>query len=121
MQYAFLIYCDETGEPGPGTKEAGDYLRAYLVFTGEVKAKGIHVESAALQPVATATTVRVRDGKPLTTDGPFAETKEQLAGLYLLECEDLDEALDYAAKIPTVKHGSVEIRPVLQLENDIAP
>jgi hypothetical protein len=116
MQYAFLIYCDEAKEPGPGTKELEDYLGAYLAFTDEVKARGIHTESAALQPVATATTVRVREGKLLTTDGPFAETKEQLAGLYLLTCKDLDEALEYAARIPTSRHGSIEVRPVLELE-----
>jgi hypothetical protein len=115
VQYAFLIYCDESREPMPGSKEFDDYRNAYRAFTDETKAKGIHRESAALQPVATATTVRLGDGKPVTIDGPFAETEERLQGLYLLECEDLDEALDYAAKIPTLNHGSVEIRPVLQL------
>lgn len=115
MQYAFLIYCDEAGEPKPGTPEFDDDLRAYLAFTDEAKARDLHRESAALQPVATATTVRVRNGKPLITDGPFADTEEQLAGLYLLECENLDEALEYAAKIPTVKRGSIEIRPLLPL------
>ena len=116
MQYALLIYCNEETKPSPGTQEADDYLRAYFDFTGEVKAKGIHLESAALQPVVTATTVRVRDGKTLTTDGPFAETKERLAGLYLLTCEDLDEALEYAARMPTANRGSIEVRPVLQFE-----
>ncbi len=121
MQYLFLIYSDEAQEPSPGTKEFDEYLGAYFALTDEVKAKGVHRNSAALQPVATATTVRVRGGKPLTSDGPFAETKEQLGGFYLLECRDLDEALEYAAKIPTVKHGSIEVRPVLQLGNDNAP
>jgi hypothetical protein len=119
MQYLFLIYLDEAREPNPGTKEFDDYLEACLAFTAEVKAKGIHHRSAALQPVATATTVRVREGKPLTTDGPFAETEEQLGGFYLLECRDLDEALEYAGRIPTAAHGAIEIRPVLRFENDI--
>jgi len=120
MQYLFLIYSDEAREPKRGTKEFDEYLGAYVALTDEVKAKGIHEGSAPLQPVATATTVRVRDGKCLTTDGPFAETKEQLGGFYLLECRDLDEALDYAARIPTAKHGSIEVRPLLQLERDSA-
>ena len=70
----------------------------------------------ALQDVTTATTVRVRDGETLTTDGPFAETKEQLGGYYLLDCKDLDQAIEYAAKIPSARIGSVEIRPVLKLD-----
>ena len=70
----------------------------------------------ALQPVATATTVRVRDGATETTDGPFAETKEQLGGFYILDCEDLDEAIEYAAKIPSAKFGSIEIRPIMVFE-----
>ncbi|MCI0832319.1 MAG: YciI family protein, partial [Chloroflexi bacterium] len=70
----------------------------------------------ALQPVPTATTVRVRDGETVTTDGPFAETKEQLGGFYLLNCKDLDEAIVYAAKIPLAPTGSVEVRPVMEFE-----
>lgn len=116
MQYAFLIYCDEADEPRPGTTELDSYVRAYLDFTDEVKAKGIHVGSAELQPAGTATTVRVREGKPLATDGPFAETMEQLGGFYLLECRDLDEALEYAARFPTARHGSIEVRPVNRRE-----
>jgi len=68
-----------------------------------------------LLPVATATTVRVRDGKTLTTDGPFAETKEQLGGFYILDCKDLDQAIAYAAKIPDAKRGSIEVRPVMEM------
>ncbi|MGH9325059.1 MAG: YciI family protein, partial [Vicinamibacteria bacterium] len=75
MQYLFLIYSDESKEPNPGTKEFDEYLGAYFAYTDDVKKKGIHKDSAALQPVATATTVRVREGKTLATDGPFAETK----------------------------------------------
>jgi hypothetical protein len=116
MQYLFLIYSDEAKEPNPGTKEFDEYMGAYMAYTQEVKKKGIHKDSAPLQPVATATTVRVRDGKMIATDGPFAETKEQLGGFYLLDCNNLDEALEYAARIPTAKHGSIEIRPVMVFE-----
>ena len=72
--------------------------------------------SGALQPISTATTVRVRDGKTQTTDGPFAETKEQLGGYYLLNCKDLDEAIEYAAKIPSAVHGTIEIRPIMKFD-----
>ncbi len=116
MQYAFLIYCDDATEPSPGTKDYDSCLGAYFAFPDELKAKGIHKDSAAFQPAATATTVRVREGQVLTTDGPFAETKEQLGGLYFLECKDLDEALEQAARIPAARHGFVEIRPVRPFE-----
>jgi hypothetical protein len=121
MRYAFLIYCDESTKPGQGTADAEDCRRAYFALADEAKAMGIHLESAVLQPVATATTVRVRDGRPLTTDGPVAETKERLAGLYLLTCADLDEALDFAARIPAAKHGAVEVRPARPIEGDDTP
>ena len=118
MQYALLIYSDETQEPNPGTEEFDKYIGAYFALTDEVKKKGMYQIGTALQPVATATTVRVRDGKTLTTDGPFAETKEQLGGLYVLECKNLDEAIEYAAKIPTAKRGKVEVRPVMTFEEE---
>lgn len=113
MHYAMLIYSDESQEPAPGTEEFDEYIGAFFALSDEVKKKGIYQSGAALQPVATATTVRVRDGKTVTTDGPFAETKEQLGGLYILECKDLDEAIEYAARIPTAKHGTIEVRPVM--------
>jgi hypothetical protein len=116
MRYAFLIYSDEAAEPTPGTREMDEYMKQYFAFTSGVKEKGIHHAGVPLQPVATATTVQVRGGQVLTTDGPFAETKEQLGGLYILECRDLDEALEYAARIPTAKHGSIEVRPVLEIQ-----
>ena len=84
----------------------------YWAFTEEVQTAGKMVAGDALESVTTATTVRVRDGETLTTDGPFAETKETLGGYYILECADLDEALAWAAKIPSAKHGSIEVRPV---------
>ena len=116
MEYLFLIYSEESREPRPGTKEFSDSLEARLAFQEGLKAKGILRRSAVLQPVATATTVRVRGGKPQTTDGPFAETEEQLGGFYVLSCRDLDEALDYAARIPEATHGAVEVRPIRRFD-----
>ncbi len=113
MQYLMLIYSNEGNEPQYGSPEGDKLLNDYMAFTEEVKNKKLMLGSNALQPVATATTVRVRDGKTETTDGPFAETKEQLGGYYLLDCKDLDEAIEYAAKIPSSRIGSVEIRPVM--------
>ena len=108
MQYMLLIYSDESG-PAEG---GDDVLRRYRAFTEEVRDNGKLVGADRLQPATTATTVRIRNGETLVTDGPFAETKEQLGGYYLLECENIDEALAYAAKIPTAENGSVEVRPV---------
>ncbi len=116
MQYLLLIYANENDDPRPGTPEGDAFMGDYYKFTDEVKTKNAHLGSNALQPVATATTVRVRNGKTQTTDGPFAETKEQLGGYYLLECKDLDDAIEYAAKIPSARHGSIEIRPIMTFE-----
>ncbi len=113
MQYLMLIYNEETNPPQPGTPEGDAYMNEYMAFTEDVKQKNLMLGSNALEPVATATTVRVRDGKTEATDGPFAETKEQLGGYYLLDCKDLDEAIEYAAKIPSARAGSIEIRPVM--------
>jgi hypothetical protein len=87
-------------------------MAAYYAFTNDSRAAGVNRGGEALQPTSTATTVRVRDGKTVTTDGPFAETKEQLGGYYLFECKDLDEAIQWAAKIPGAKFGSIEVRPI---------
>jgi hypothetical protein len=116
MQYLLLIYSNENDDPQPGTPEGDKLFGGYMRFTEEVKEKNLMLGSNALQPVATATTVRVRDGKTTSTDGPFAETKEQLGGYYLLDCKDLDEAIEYAARIPSAEHGSIEIRPVMLFE-----
>lgn len=114
MQYMLLIYtADGSAEPRPGTPEFEKYLQAYGELTREVQEKGLMKGGNALQKVATATTVRVRDGKTQTIDGPFAETKEQLGGYYILDCKDLDEVIEYAAKIPGARYGSIEIRPVM--------
>lgn len=113
MQYMCLIYSGESTGPQPGTPEFGDYIKAYNEFTAEVQEAGVMVAGDALQPIATATTVTQENGKIEINDGPFAETKEQLGGYYLLDCKDLDDALAWAGKIPTTKHGRVEVRPVM--------
>ena len=112
MQYMLLIYSEEGSGPQPGTEEFGPFMKGYMDFTEEVKANGCFVAGDALQDTATATTVSVRGGKTETIDGPFAETKEVLGGYYLLECKDLDEAIAYAAKIPTADYGRIEVRPI---------
>src|SRR5215204_4429211 len=113
MQYALTIY----GEPRELTPEEGQAMSAdYMRLTEEMRAAGVFLAGEGLQPVTTATTVRVPNGERLVTDGPFAETKEQLAGFYVLDCKDLDEAIDWAAKIPGAQSGCVEVRPVIQYE-----
>lgn len=116
MKYLLLIYGDDSAPMDPEAPETQDILEAYNGFNDEINKRGIHLGSNALQPVATATTVRVRDGEVLMTDGPFAETKEQLGGYYLVDCADLDEAIEVAAKIPGAKFGSIEVRPIWELE-----
>ena len=112
MQYLLLIYDSEaTWEKMSPTDQAKMY-EEYGKFTNEIKAKGNHLAGHQLKPVATATTVRVRDGKRVATDGPFAETKEQLGGFYLVEANNLDDAIEMAGKIPGARFGSVEVRPI---------
>jgi len=113
MQYLLLIYDDEKIWADMPQADKGRYLGEYNQFTQDVKASGNFKAGEALHPVATATTVRVRNGKVQTTDGPFAETKEQLGGFYLIEAKDLDEATKIAAKIPSARLGSIEIRPIV--------
>jgi hypothetical protein len=115
MQYLMLIYSSETADADLSPERQQAMFAGYGAFTREVKEAGVMVAGDALERTAQATTVRVRDGKTLTTDGPFAETKEQLGGYYLLECADLDEAIAYAAKIPHAALGSIEIRPIMQI------
>lgn len=116
MQYMLLIYAAESAEPVPGTAEFDQLLEGYAAFSQEVTEAGVFVAGNALQPIATAHSVSVRNGQTTTTDGPFAETREALGGYYLLDCKDLDEALAYAAKIPSAEHGTVEVRPVMVFE-----
>ena len=111
MQYLLLIYDNEKRWPNLPPAQVDAEMKEYMAL-GETFAKQIKAGDA-LQPTSTATTLRVRDGKRLTTDGPFAETKEQLGGYYLVDARDLDEALEIAAKIPAVRSGCVEVRPVM--------
>lgn len=116
MKYLLLIYTNEA-EHAKWSKEMLDKEMAdYYAFTEEVRKRGILDGGEALHPITSATTVRVRNGKTMTTDGPFAETKEQLGGYYLLDCKNLDEAIEWAAKIPNSKDGSIEIRPIVVFE-----
>lgn len=117
MQFMCLIYSAQNSEPAPGTPEFGAFMKAYVDFTQKVQDDGKFVAGDALQGIETATTVSVRAGKTETIDGPFAETKEQLGGYYLLECDDLDEAVKYAALIPSAEHGRIEVRPVMVFDN----
>jgi hypothetical protein len=108
-----MIYGDESVDLNPD--EMQKVMGAYDAFTNEVKSAGAMQAAEALQPTATATTVRVRNGETLITDGPFADTKEQLGGFYLLDCKNLDEAVAYAAKIPGAQGGSIEVRPIWEM------
>jgi len=112
MQYMFLIYTDPNREPTPNDPDFGKIMQGYMAVAEEARAKGAMVAGDALEGTDTATTVRVVDGANQVTDGPFAETKEQLGGYYILDCKNLDEAIEYAAKIPGASHGCVEIRPI---------
>jgi hypothetical protein len=110
MRYALLICDEDTRQAAMSEAEAAAQMASYDAFAEGARA--VLQGGARLQPVATATTVRVRDGEVLTSDGPFAETKEQLGGFYLVECKDLDEAIEVAARIPGAAYGSIEVRPI---------
>ena len=120
MRYVLLIYTQETTEEVPADVQQ-QVMEAYNRFTDEVRARGIMGPSEALQPTTTATTVRVRDGETLTTDGPFAETKEALGGFYIVDARDLDDAIELAAKIPGAQQGSIEIRPIWEMPAEFEP
>lgn len=116
MRYLCLIYDEEKKIEQMSQKESEAFMGDYFTFTDNIRKSGHHIAGDALQPVATATTVRVRNGKISTTDGPFAETKEQLGGYYLINAKDLNEAIQIAAKIPSAKIGSIEVRPVMEFD-----
>jgi len=113
MQYLLLIHDDEQLWGGMTEEERNTYFAEYMAFSNELVEAGAYVGGNQLQPTSTATTVRVRDGEQVVTDGPFAETKEQLGGYYLIEAETVDEALEWAAKIPSARIGTIEVRPVV--------
>jgi hypothetical protein len=109
-----LIYGDEKAWGGGTDEENAAEMKRWYEYTDWLKEKGWHLSGDALQPTDSATTVRVRNDETMTTDGPFAETKEQLGGYYLLQCQNLDEAIEASSRMPSVGTGSVEIRPVLE-------
>lgn len=113
MQFLCLIYEAESLMATRTEQENGEIFQDYMAYTDEIKSSGHFVAGEALEPVSTATTIRIRDGERVVTDGPFAETKEQLGGYYLLECDTLDEAIEQASKIPSAKCGSIEVRPIM--------
>ena len=113
MQYMLLIY-DTEGSMGAMTADQRNaFMGEYGAYTEGLRAAGKFVAGDGLQPTSTATSVRVRDGERLVTDGPFAETKEQLGGYYLIEAKDLNDAIQVASRIPSVKTGSIEVRPIM--------
>jgi hypothetical protein len=116
MRYLVLIYGEETDRPDMSPEEQAAEFERWDDYTAWLHEKGWHLGGEALQPTSTATTVRETDGKTITMDGPFTETKEQLGGYYLLECDNLDQAIEAASKIPSVSRGSVEVRPIMEFE-----
>ena len=113
MKYLLLIYESEAGFAGMSEAEQARIFEEYMDYTKGIRKKGNYIGGEALQAISTATTVRVKNGKTITTDGPFAETREQLGGFYLVEAKDLDEAIKLAAGIPASRTGSIEVRPIM--------
>lgn len=116
MRYMLLLYSAADAGPQPGTDEFAEEMNEWFGITNEMTEAGVLLAGEALQGTDTATTVQVRDGQSLTTDGPFAETKEVLGGFYMIDVADLDAAREWAAKIPLAPYGSVEIRPITEFE-----
>ena len=112
MRYLMLICTDESADAASSPEEGAASMAEYGVFQEEMGKREVLEGGARLRPTTDATTVRVRDGETLTSDGPFAETKEQMGGYYVIDCKDLDEAIEIAAKIPGARVGSVEVRPI---------
>jgi hypothetical protein len=115
MRYMILIYGNEAGYASLSPEEQQAQFAAHIAYARELRERGVMLAGDPLLPASAATTVRVRDGKVVTTHGPFAETAEQLGGYYVIDCANLDEALEWAAKNPSALHGSVEVRPVVDL------
>ncbi|MDZ7636681.1 MAG: YciI family protein [Bryobacterales bacterium] len=115
MKYLLMIYADEAIDQKMSHEEMGAIFGEYHQFTEEITAAGAYIGGEPLEPVASSTTVRVRESRTLTTDGPFAETKEQLGGYYLIDVPNLDDAIRWAAKIPHARLGCVEVRPIMAM------
>ena len=116
MRYALLIYASEQEWANQTEEQSQAAYQEYMAFTKDIIDRGLMKGGEALQPTSTATSVRVRNGDTLTTDGPFAETKDQLGGFYLVDCKDLDEAVEVAAGIPDARRGTIEVRPVMEVD-----
>jgi len=119
MRYLCLIYDDEKNTNGRSKAERDAFTGEYYALTESIRKSGHYVAGEALQPVHSATTIRVRGGKLSTTDGPFAETKEQLGGFYMIEARDLNDAIQVASRIPSARSGSVEVRPVVDFSQPV--
>ena len=116
MQYLLLIYDDEQTWAAMSDDERGQIMQEYFAYTEDLRSSGKMLNGNALQPTQTAKTVRAENGSKVVTDGPFAETKEQLGGYYLVEAKDADEALKIAERIPSARYGTIEVRPVVVWE-----
>jgi hypothetical protein len=116
MRYLLLIYGDESAYAGMSEEELQADMQKWWEYTTAIKEAGASPGGEALQPTATATSVRDDNGSPLVTDGPFAETREQLGGYYLLDVENLDEAITWAHRCPGVKSGTIELRPIQEFD-----
>lgn len=114
MKYLLMIYSSEAEDAKATPEEQQSMMNEYFAYTEALREAGGYAGGEALHPTSTATSVRVRDGKTITSDGPFAETKEQLGGYYIVEADNLDDAIEWAAKIPGARHGTVEVRPVME-------
>lgn len=118
MRYLLLIYDDETGWDKLSEEEQKTILDEYWALDDALRESGNYLASEPLQPTPLSTTVRVRDDKTVITDGPFAETKEQLGGFYMVDARDVDEAIAIAARIPSARSGTIEVRPILELTRE---
>jgi hypothetical protein len=115
MRYMLLIYSKEAQWDAMTEAERGTVFQEYMTFTDAIRKSGHYKAGDPLQPTTSATTVRVKDGKTVTTDGPFAETREQLGGYYIVEAKNLDEASEIGARVPGAKYGSIEVRPIMDM------
>jgi hypothetical protein len=115
MKYLCLIYGEEKQRATMSAEDGAQMRREYMAYTEDIQKSGHYLGGNALQPTQTATTVRSRNGALSTTDGPFAETKEQLGGYYLIEARDLNDAIQVAGRIPGAKSGSIEVRPIMEM------
>jgi len=115
MRYALLICTDESARAALSPEENAEVMKAYAAFGTEMSGRGVLRGVERLRPTTDATTVRVSNGEVLVSDGPFAETKEQMGGFYLIDSKDLDEAIEIASKVPAAQHGVIEVRPIWEM------